>query len=77
MNLEEFYYAIEPLFQKLKHPVLEFEFNENTNEHISVEPYIVDNIEYTIVVRKDGLVVYGIVDGAKFNEVGTLGKLKF
>ena len=76
MNMDEFYNAIEPIFNNLKHPILTFNFNEKTNEFISIDYYVKDDEEYTVVVRKNGSVVYGFVDGPAFNEVGILGKIR-
>lgn len=76
MNMDAFYTAIEPVFNKLKHPMIGFEYNSKTKEHISTEFYTVNDVDYTVVVRKNGSVVYGFIDGPDFNEVGTLGTLE-
>lgn len=75
MNMDEFYDAIAPVFNAIGHTILTFDFNEKSGEFISVDYYIKDDVEYTVVVRRDGTVVYGFIDGPDFNEIGTLGKI--
>lgn len=74
MIMEDFYVAITPVFTAANHPVIEFTFNEQTNEFVSTEKFIKDdNTEYIVVVKNDGRVVYGFTDGLDFVEKGTLG----
>lgn len=71
--MEDFYRKIEPVFNNLKLQIPEFEYFEKTNEYISIDGYLKDGIDYTILVKNDGQIVYGTLDGSKFYEYGILG----
>ena len=71
--MEKFYNEIQPVFERLKQPIPEFIYNEDTKEYIAIDGYTKDNYDYTIIVREDGQVVYGMVEGNKFYEEDTLG----
>ena len=73
MIMEDFYVAITPVFMAANHPVIEFTFNEQTNEFVSTKKFIKDDNKYIVVVKNDGRVVYGFTDGLDFVEKGTLG----
>lgn len=73
--MEKFYEAIGDLFSKLKYPIPEFEYCKETEEYVSVDYISFNDTEYTVVVRKNGTVVYGITDGAEFMEDGVLGQI--
>lgn len=75
MTMEEFYERIGELFKSLKHPTLDFEYNVNTGEYVSIDTYEENGNDYIVVVRKDGTVEYGVTDGIEFYSEGTLGKI--
>lgn len=74
MNMEKFYEKIGAIFEELHLLTTEFRYNPKTLEYYSVETVVLDDgFDYTIIVKEDGRVLYGEVDGNDFYEEGVLG----
>lgn len=74
-EMEAFYCAIEPIMWQYQFPIVPFVHNKETGEYFSYEDVLINGTEYTILVKKDGAVVYGIITGPDFQEFGSLGKI--
>ena len=73
--MQEFYNKVQAVFDDIKQPVPEFTYDEKTKEYFSLDGYIKDNVPYSVLVKTNNSVVYGIVEGSKFYEEGFLGYL--
>ena len=74
--MEKFYSNIQEIFDRIKQPVPEFTYDEKTREYIAVDGYNLNGYDYTVVVKDNGHVVFGLVEGNTFFEENTLGYIE-
>ena len=75
LNPDVIYEKVKPIFEAIKHPVLDFKYNSDLDQYISTDSYNKNDMNYIVIIKNDGSVVYGDTDGVDFFEEGIIGKI--